>query len=330
MEVEGEEINMSRVKLEHYVPQSYLRNFSNKKEQVYVYDKGQKKHFTSNIKHVAAEGKYFHFDKFGEDNPIASFMNEKQVIEKFFSKEIEGKFKNLLNQIKTRAKMTYEPSFKLAITKDEKADLSFFLAIQMLRTKDVRQTISDASDKLLNAMYDKGEVLTNKMTSFLDEIRNTDEKTVQAGMLFDSELTESISTTISKHIWVFYINTTKDKFITSDNPIVRNGNVADPYISNTGLSSKGVEIAFPISSDLLLVMYEREYHSELDPCDEMFIILNDEGLVIRYNLLQILHCHKQVYSLSDLKPFIRNVGVEFPRFLEERSKVDLFYNGKKY
>ncbi|MBU0941643.1 MAG: DUF4238 domain-containing protein [Bacteroidetes bacterium] len=322
---------MSRVKLEHYVPQSYLKNFSNKKEQVYVYDKGQKKHFSSNIKQIAAEGKYFHFDKHGEDNPIVNFMNEEQIIEKFFSKEIEGKYKNLLTQIKTRATMTYEPTFKLAITKDEKADLSFFLAIQMLRTKDVRQTITDATVKFLSAMYDKGDMLTRKMTSFLDDIKNTDEKTVQAGMLFDSELTESISKAISKHIWVFYINTTEDKFITSDNPIVRNGNIDDQYKSNTGLSSRGVEIAFPISSDLLLVMYEREYHAELDPCDEKFIILNDENLVLRYNLLQIHHCHKQIFGLNDLKPFICKIEVEFPRlFLGVRSKVDLFYNGKKY
>lgn len=321
---------MSRVKLEHYVPQSYLRNFSNKKDQVFVYDKGLKKHFISNTRNVAAESKYFHLDKNGEDDAIINLMNEDQVIEKFFSTEIEGKFKSLLNNIVTRAKMTYEPSLKLAITKEEKVDLSYYLAIQMLRTKDFRQTISDTSEKLLRAMYDHKNNLSSKMNSFLNDIKNTDLKSIQAGMLFDSQVTNNISDAILKHIWVIYINKTDDKFITSDNPIVRNGNVPNPILSNTGLSSLGVEIAFPISADLLLVMYERKFHTEFEICDERFIVLNEKDVVMHYNTLQIYHCHNQVYSLSDLKFFIKTIAFKDFFIIKQRSKVDLHYKGKKY
>ncbi|PEJ11504.1 hypothetical protein CN684_00635 [Bacillus wiedmannii] len=107
---------MGRVKNEHYVPQSYLRAFANKKEQLFVYDKVKKTYYISKVDKVAAEGKYFDLPlPEGVSIPEVEKMNEEQLIEKHFAEKIEGPYKRYLNQIRTRYVMTVKPEGKTAI-----------------------------------------------------------------------------------------------------------------------------------------------------------------------------------------------------------------------
>lgn len=50
---------MPKVKKQHYVPQFYLRNFSNDNKQIFVFDKFDKKIFSANIKNVGCQ-RYFY------------------------------------------------------------------------------------------------------------------------------------------------------------------------------------------------------------------------------------------------------------------------------
>lgn len=72
--------------------------------------------------------------------------------------------------------------------------------------------------------------------------------------LLDTDLLESFAKIFLKHIWIFAVNETDTLFYTSDNPLVLDG-----HEENHGISSKGVEIIFPITPELALVMREVEY-----------------------------------------------------------------------
>ncbi|WP_342601587.1 DUF4238 domain-containing protein [Peribacillus sp. FSL E2-0159] len=72
---------MSKVKNEHYVPQSYLKAFANKKEQIFVYDKIKKCSYVNKVSQVATEGKYFDIP-LNKDVIIPEIekMNDEQLI----------------------------------------------------------------------------------------------------------------------------------------------------------------------------------------------------------------------------------------------------------
>ena len=57
---------MNKVKNQHYVPQFYLKQWANNKEQLFVYDKKQKKSFTSNVKNVVSSKFFYDFPKIDE------------------------------------------------------------------------------------------------------------------------------------------------------------------------------------------------------------------------------------------------------------------------
>ena len=120
--------NEQKVKIQHYVPRVYLKNFSKnngKEGYVYCFDKQNNKSFQTNIKDIAFEKEFY--DK----------ISEEQTTEKTL-RAIESKVDEILQ--------------KLIITKDlEKLDnterdiLSEFISYQMIRTKEMRETLKDTA-----------------------------------------------------------------------------------------------------------------------------------------------------------------------------------------
>ena len=52
---------MNQVINQHYVPQSYLKNFSFNRSQIFVFDKLRQHSFTSNVRNVASERAFYDF-----------------------------------------------------------------------------------------------------------------------------------------------------------------------------------------------------------------------------------------------------------------------------
>src|SRR5688572_17900359 len=82
---------MSRVKHQHTVPQTYLRNFSSDGEHSWVYDKVKKQSFKNNIQHIST-GRYFY------DDPEIDQANCDQALEKYFSR-LEGGYQPVFNRL---------------------------------------------------------------------------------------------------------------------------------------------------------------------------------------------------------------------------------------
>jgi len=81
---------MSKVKNQHYIPQSYLRGFGiQKKKEWYVYSRINNENiFLINVKNICAERYLYDLPELGEE--------KEQLIEKFYAKHVDGSFAEIL------------------------------------------------------------------------------------------------------------------------------------------------------------------------------------------------------------------------------------------
>jgi hypothetical protein len=265
----------------------------------------------SNIKNIANR-KYFN------DFPVEFLPDEykkkeeAQFIEIDLS-NIENKFKTALRHVIERLESieTKESSNKV-IDRVFKSNLSFFLALQLVRTMSQRQKfqnmmqdISDLTSKFdhlgtKNQEYPEFsiiELINSSQSIDFNGFKVSVEKDANAQHLFfisdilDKGANSEIAKIFANHIWFLGINSTSIPLLTSDNPIV-----IKPYQNHgCGIDSYGVQVAYPISPKYLLVMHESSYWGDYKSFDRQSINLT-EKCVTSHNKLQISQCHRQIYS----------------------------------
>lgn len=105
---------------------------------------------------------------------------------------------------------------------------------------------------------------------------------------------EEITKALAEHTWIIGVNPTTLPLCTSDNPVVIN-----KYQNfGSGLTSIGVQIAYPISPQLILILFESSFWKDLKSHDRECLNLS-EKLVNIYNKLQLTQCTRQVYSSTN-------------------------------
>lgn len=322
-------------KKQHYVPQGYLRNFSfkspsGKEEQIFVFDKTNTNNFPTNIQNIAC-GQYFNdlpeeiINDFLKSNPE---IKNKQIFENAFS-EVEGKcspilkdliealkdikgeyidllFKNTIEETKpTYLKYNQKISNndidnclkQLPINQNDKNELSVFLALQYLRTRESREIISEIKSGLIDLLAEV--TIPNFHNDFKITIDSDHVKSIHILQILE-QLVPTANYFLNQ-IWLFGINVSNIPLCTSDNPLV-----SDPNHIVTGrghgLHTYGMSFNLPISPDYMILIFEESYfknnfsHSNMS--DSNIITLNDDN-VIYYNDLQLKKCHSQIYSNSN-------------------------------
>jgi len=340
---------VSKVINQHFVPRSYLKYFANKRGKEYetnVYDKETEKSFPCNIKGVASSRYFYDFptkdeikrdlEEKGEIEAISSLEQleniEIQAVEKFFS-ELEGDFKSKLDNIRARYAMSPEPfEQNEVITKVEKVALATNLAYQFTRTRDIRENFNEMSDKFLQHVVDRmvNEKFPELEPGAVKVVR--DEKydgLNHAAFLFNKEFSE-FPMILLNHIWTIGVNETDIPFYTSDNPVVKYGHKEDKFFSNAGIASPGIEIAFPISEKLLLILREKSYFGVEAQVlyGNKFISMEVENVEF-YNWLQVTQSNRQIYSSNPNFELINKMRKENPDSLKRNSKIEVIAGGKK-
>lgn len=160
---------MSKVKRQHFVPQSYLKRWAREenKNQIFVFDKERQCSFSSAIKSVASSNYFYDFPaellehkeeihkKAKEDGisiEVVDLLINEQAIEKALS-EIEGRANDILERaIKKIDDVSAFPEAYIAhyeIFSDESRDmLAYFIALQFSRTEDIRFSMEEIDEKL--------------------------------------------------------------------------------------------------------------------------------------------------------------------------------------
>jgi hypothetical protein len=305
-------------KNQHYVPQSYLENFSldpNKNEkQIFVFDKDNQKKFPTNIKKIPLERYFYDFPEIfvlpGEDP---------QKVENFFD-ELEGRQNKLLKHIKKKIEREKGNAYsKKVLNQSQKIDLSYVVAFQLFRTKEfrnflleMREVTKHLFDKLIeqeiNEIITQGakeysiilnEESTSEIQSMLSErIDNKLSFMYKEGLsvihsnFMDSSY-EPASQILREHIYLIGINDTEKPLFTSDHPVVQY-----PHLGLNGINSPGIEIAFPIDSKAILIMKEKSHFYKFAKLDgNLFpLTLNDVDF---YNQLQVYGSNRFVFCSED-------------------------------
>lgn len=303
---------MEYVKNQHYVPQCYLESWKiQNTDQLAVYDKTKQESRLSHIRKCASEKYFYDFESdenisfwvqqllnIPQKNTESDRFDNEQYIEHYLAIQIESEFSRLLKTIIGRVNLcnTKDYHSELLVTKAEKEILSFFLAIQFIRVKEVRNIMLDIGDCLEQFFQEENvsDEIKKKYLVSKKEIGN-----IHREMIINPEKIDHIKRAFLSHTWIFRINKTDDFFWTSDNPINIIPHIHDSVLSMNGLASKGVEISFSISPNILLTMFETSYHSTMKKYDCRMVILDETEDIDWYNKICVMQSSRYTYSSKD-------------------------------
>ncbi|MBW4598540.1 MAG: DUF4238 domain-containing protein [Calothrix sp. FI2-JRJ7] len=338
---------MRQVINQHYVPQSYLKNFSPDGSQVFVFDKFNKRSFVSNVRNVASERTFYDFPQ-----SVTQPQNI-QIIEQFFSK-LESRQERFLRHLQRKINKVFDLRFNPEkagkiytlpiLTEDQKQDLACVAAVQFLRTKEFRNFLVEmrqATEPLASHMLES-EILSRinhfesatsikldediadflkslllyECNSTLSHVYDDGLAVVHAKAIF--EYYEQILEIFRNHIWIIGVNDMHQPLFTSDHPVVRRS-----HLSSCGLASEGVEIAFPLNSKSLLIMREKQFfHKYKDKESKLFPLTLED--VEYYNMLQVYDSNRFVFCAEDRFDLVRSICQEHPGVCsKDRSRVQV-------
>ena len=226
-------------KIQHYVPRMLLKSHTTgKKHQIHVFDKLKLKSFQSNIKSIVAENGFYNFDG----------RSGKATIEPALA-ELENATTPILDKIIKIENIT-------KITAEERTTLSLFLAVQLTRTKSFREMLKDVTNQLghrLKQWAINRDDIEHLLKNFC---ATTDNDIKSSSIQIILSTAKNFAREINSKLWLLQKTKKCCPFIIGDNPIVLQNTMFKgcKVCGELGLSVRGIEIYFPISPTLSLMM----------------------------------------------------------------------------
>ena len=292
---------------QHYVPQFYLKKFArNTKPRKYIincFDKSNSKKFTRNIKDIAMEN-YFY------DN------QEPPIVEDIFA-YLESHSSIIFDKI------IEEESIK-NLTDTERTIFSLFIFFQYSRTRSAREFFSQVA-KLIYEHYEEDKnypKINNFDLQILRKFLEDRGHTAQINIMFGPKgekpnefltIAEETSKLIFNLEWNITKNNFKREFYTGDHPVI----IYNPYsdekmISGYGiqaLKSPGVEIFFPLTPKLCLIIYDKRV-SEYKDVSSVRDVKREELDWI--NIQIIAESYRFIFTKGNDFQFVKQVLKEYP------------------
>ena len=331
---------MQRVKKQHYVPKCYLRSFSSdQSDHLFVYDKTTQKSWNGAISDIAEEG-YFYDLSFPDslDTETQTFLQDHnvtlkqlkadQTIEKYLANTVENRYKHLLSSLVSsfRQLSPWVEKNCFFISKKDKEELSYYIAIQMLRTRALRDSILGSADRLQQVLLDMG-VNNDVVNNY--SLTEKQAGNIQGRMLLDEKKTMESAMLLNHLTWILYINRTPQLLYTSDSPVARIAHAKHAFLSMAGLSSPGVELSIPISPQLILIMIEGHYHKLSASLDRTWQEMKPQN-VQHYNARCIYQSHRFVFSSNNDFKFLADLAKNGPQVFMNGMQDVTLWGGKTY
>jgi hypothetical protein len=268
---------------QHYVPEFYLKNFSQKGRQIFVYDKVVQKSFSTSISSIASEQGFY------DNSRNQSIENEIGVVESkagiLFKELIASLVSNQFSRI----------------TEQQKNVLIQFIWLQMNRTLESRIQFGSMQPYLFSKLADTPfELEVNEILSqpevadhHIDFLSSTKEKPFALEMLGGRN-------------FIIVKNETQTDFLTSDEPVVRHLHwEIDPRV---------YEIFLPITSKFGIWIIPKNIYKELDEADGVLYSMAEEQNILFYNYHQVYRSTRQIFSLTGNFEYVRQIFQQDPSF----------------
>jgi hypothetical protein len=282
-----------RTKAQHYVPQFYLRGFTDN-EKIFCYDKLNDRVFETNTKSIAQQSNFYEIAS-SDQHTIPD-----NLIEKALSRMEAVWAPMVVNLIQS--------ADAGKITCRQLLEFSPFVAMQWMRTNSYREmayeTITKYGQEMVNDIVKLNFPGQDCKLRF--SLKKSCVNTLQAQHIFDSNLVEKMADELDRHIWVVGINNTENPFYTSDNPVVRRGNRMIGTRLGVGINDHGIEFMFPLDNRHILLIMEKNHFVEWKIHDNKSVLLTPEQ-IMDYNGLQVKRSHQRVYCVKDNFDLARSV-----------------------
>lgn len=270
-------MNMPNNRKQHYVPQFYLRNFSQDQKQIAVYHLDSRKSFLSPISSTCQD-KYF-YDKDPAFEEFLSKFEPRQavVIKKIIdSQSVEG------------------------LTSDDLYGLYSFIMLQFTRTKDAKILTENYVDLFVSEfikplMKADNELKKAYSQGYIDSLKIT------IPIFYKWTLGHALSNVdgISDLRIYLVVNKTKKSLISSDSPVIKNNYYSIKNAVLTGFQSPGLQIICPLTENILLLFVDPDAYKIIGSKD--FIIeITKESDIDTFNKLQILNS-LEILFINDQK-----------------------------
>ncbi len=224
---------MSDPKLHHFVPQFYLRRFTDADGLLWVWNRDSDKAFRTNPTNVAAQN-YFYL--LAELIPLG---HDPLTMERQFP-QIEHEVAAITEQWLhwLRLADVYD---QIEIPDINREIVAMFIALQFLRTEDARQ--------ILGLMAEDAEASAS--------ISEEEKRCIHTDLLWDEPIVKDLAKRIQDSVWVFARNDTDVSFLTSDNPVAFRTADNRRWVK-VGFYSAGTYVVYPIAPDIIMYCYPRE------------------------------------------------------------------------
>lgn len=277
-------MNQKLPKRHHYLPQFYLKGFSQDKSRLFLYDKM--------IKDPKLQFPYRTTENIGLENNLYLYTNKsmkKETLEEFFSK-IENLAKNVIEKLENR----------IEITPYERGHLALFVAFLWFRTPSAKKESlnmqEEMTEKLMRMMFsfpeqktlvkkflsERGEVKTeDEIDDLIDFVKNPERSRLK--MKFPNgywikqmlEMANKIYIYLAHCSWEIRHSDKRYAFITCDSPVMLIPSEKPHPFYGIGLLTPGVKKIVTLNSRMCLIMHEpyEELYLNHTPGDKDFVRL---------------------------------------------------------
>jgi|GEM_PF-956544 len=287
---------------QHFIPQCYLKNFSENGKFVFVYSKTNiKKGYAQSIAKTAYKDYFYAIPDKYLNKEVLLNIDSNFIEKKILAEHIESLYSELLNKIVQAESMWTSSKAKKEILSNNERDLfASLIAIQYLRMPNVRDMywkaqqkaqkerneIVQAFKKVHGDIYDSDAVALNRDDDYVPVLHSE--------LFLDEKLIKGIQDLLIKKNWRYRVATNGTVF-TSDNPILLKPHLKSQIAFFEGFAMKGVEIIFPISKNIILTIWDEDVFPNYKSENNVFSVLTDAELR-QYNCYQYIWANEEVYS----------------------------------
>lgn len=280
-------------KNQHFVPQFYLRKFSEypDKKEINLYNlKNEQFYRTVPIKNQAC--KSFFYDT---DNSIEMGLGNIEV----FASSVFSKIENN----------------NCCISDNDKGIIFLFIVSEYIRTKKFIDDTSSTIDVLSRLMSDE------KISSQFYNSQNDHSCLQRISTAASISMLKPILNSISDLNMCISINKTTREFITSDNPVILCNSFLENKIeyshSTRVIAASGLSMVFPVSTNVLICLYDCNVY-ELKRNAQF---LTDRNHIDLINKLQIANSDKNIFYKSKYtEKWIKHYLVSINNILNKENK----------
>ena len=293
-------------KRQHFIPQCYLKCFSENDKFLWIYNKNYQKVFRQSISRTACQDDFYKIPE-----KYIALINDNKFDPNFFEKEffdnmVEHLFGPLLKAINRKAEeWITDGNSNIILSQEDKEIFAELIAIQYLRMPNMREKNTSLIEKrsivqleIIKAFYVDQYPENKEFINSISGKYDNDHKAVAHANVFSHPgIVNNLQSDFLNKIWIFYVSESKD-FYTSDNPVL----IFDPHLEQQpliyeGLSTKGVELIFQIGHSVLLTLWDKDFFNS--KCiDNKFQTIDDKSKR-RYNLYQYSWANGELYSRKD-------------------------------